>query len=115
MARNTGRGSVAGQSDGRWPRAKAGGLSGPVPTGAYEALRKVRHDCPLVLWSGRYGSTIACRCGWASPHYATGLGASYAWAEHVRESASAPPGICQHGTSRHHCATCASAPSGPPP
>lgn len=47
---------------------------------------KIRHDCPLVLRSGRYGSTIACRCGWASSHYATGLGASYAWAEHVREA-----------------------------
>jgi hypothetical protein len=49
------------------------------------------HHCPRIMRTGRYGCWAECRCGFVSPDMTTTIGASVAWAEHVRHAAASNP------------------------
>lgn len=44
---------------------------------------RVRHCCPMVMTTYRYGAWVICPCGWRSPVLRDASSASAAWAEHV--------------------------------
>lgn len=45
----------------------------------------MRHDCPMVMTTGRHGNWVSCRCGWVSRVYEDRFAAQHEWALHVAD------------------------------